>query len=490
MSATASEARVTSGLRDRCHGLPALSARLAAWQLRVLARPDLVASWLGRFGSPVNLIGLEPFAANAGELAAAAARHRVPARIFFARKANKCLAFVDESRRLGLGVDLASEAELRQAADRGVAGRDVIVTAAVKPRPLLALALATGATVALDNADEIESLSALAAASEGGAPVALRLGNLTPALPSRFGIDAAEALAVTDAMWGPAGPARGRLRIDGVHFHLDGYAAADRVTALARALPIVDGLRARGHVVRWVDIGGGIPMSYLDSAAEWEAFWVAHRAALAGRGLRVTFADHGLGLAAPDGAVAEAPRVYPNHQRPVRGEWLDQVLAAPIAGGGGESVAAAVRGRELELRCEPGRALLDGCGLTAARVEFRKRGPDGDWLIGLDMNRTQCRSAAEDHPVDPIVLPGPGSPPDGAPMTGYLVGAYCIEREFLTWRRLRFPRGVRVGDIVVFPNTAGYFMHILESRAHQMPLARNVVVGPETDAAELDPIDR
>ena len=73
------------------------------------------------------------------------------------------------------------------------------------------------------------------------------------------------------------------------------------------------------------------------------------------------------------------------------------------------------------------------------------------------------------------------------PVEGYLVGAYCIERELLSWRRLAFPDGVAVGDVVVFPNTAGYLMHILESASHQIPLARNVVVG-SGGAARLDPI--
>ena len=74
------------------------------------------------------------------------------------------------------------------------------------------------------------------------------------------------------------------------------------------------------------------------------------------------------------------------------------------------------------------------------------------------------------------------------PMEGYLVGAYCIERELLTWRRLRFPHGVQVGDIVAFPNTAGYLMHILESASHQIPLARNVVMS-DTGGVKLDMID-
>ena len=155
------------------------------------------------------------------------------------------------------------------------------------------------------------------------------------------------------------------------------------------------------------------------------------------------------------------------------------------------TLAEAVRDSGLQVRCEPGRSLVDGCGLTAARVEFRKQRRDGTWLIGVAMNRTQCRSTSDDFLVDPLLLRPPAEgtevPGTGA-IEGYLVGAYCIERELLTWRRMRFPDGVEVGDIVVFPNTAGYLMHILESASHQIPLARNLVVGA-TAEPHLDAID-
>jgi diaminopimelate decarboxylase len=74
---------------------------------------------------------------------------------------------------------------------------------------------------------------------------------------------------------------------------------------------------------------------------------------------------------------------------------------------------------------------------------------------------------------------------EAAPVEGYLVGASCIERELLTWRRLSFPRGVAVGDIVVFPNTAGDLMHILESPSHQIPLARNLIA----ESLEAPPLE-
>ena len=171
--------------------------------------------------------------------------------------------------------------------------------------------------------------------------------------------------------------------------------------------------------------------------------------------------------------------------------WLEQVLASDIVvRGRRRSVAEAIRDRGLHLRCEPGRSLLDGCGMTAARVAFRKQRGDGVWLIGVEMNRTQCRSGSDDFLVDPLLIrPGTsGAERPTGPIEAYLVGAYCIERELLTWRRLGFPHGVEVGDIVIFPNTAGYLMHLLESSSHQLPLARNLIVS-STDAPYLDPID-
>jgi diaminopimelate decarboxylase len=263
------------------------------------------------------------------------------------------------------------------------------------------------------------------------------------------------------------------------------------VAALGESLDVVDSLRERGHRVRFLDIGGGIPMSYLDDAAAWERFWHAHRAALAGLSAPLTFEGHGLGLTTQAGETGGRPNTYPYYQRSRRGPWLSRVLRGEVSTRAGRQAAAeALRARTLELRCEPGRSLLDGCGLTAARVEFRKQRRDGTWLIGLAMNRTQCRSTSDDFLVDPLLLrPARAGADGGGPaIEGYLVGAYCIERELLTWRRLRFPRGAEVGDIVVFPNTAGYLMHSLESASHQIPLARNLIA-ESLDAPFLDPIE-
>jgi diaminopimelate decarboxylase len=468
----------------------ALPARLEPWQRALCARPDLLADLLERHGSPVNLIDPAPLAANAAELRRAAGDAGVELAIFFARKANKALALVDAAQRCGLGIDVASERELRQVLDRGVPAAEIVVTAAVKPRALLELCAATGATVVIDNEDELELLIAVAGDAARHVPVAPRLA---PALdgraPTRFGLAPDELLELVDRAWRGAAPPP--LAIAGVHFHLDGYDAGERAAALGEAIAIVEALRERGHRPAFIDIGGGIPMSYLDEAP-WLRFWHEHREAVLGHREPLTFEGHGLGLSAHAGALSGRPNLYPYFQAPVRGEWLAEVLATEVESSTGRQTAAeTLAARGLQLRCEPGRSLVDGCGLTAARIEFRKQRRDGTWLIGAAMNRTQCRSTSDDFLVDPLLLhpsgATPGQRPTG-PIEGYLVGAYCIERELLTWRRLRFPHGVEVGDIVVFPNTAGYLMHILESASHQIPLARNLVVQADGDPV-VDPID-
>ncbi|MEQ8839230.1 MAG: Y4yA family PLP-dependent enzyme, partial [Lacipirellulaceae bacterium] len=105
----------------------------------------------------------------------------------------------------------------------------------------------------------------------------------------------------------------------------------------------------------------------------------------------------------------------------------------------------------------------------------------------LEMNSTQCRTGSDDFLVDPQLVRNTKSK-NSEPCSGFLTGAYCTESELLTLRRLEFPLGVDVGDTIVLPNTAGYFMHFRESRSHQFQLAKNVVCDEGSNYL-IDPID-
>lgn len=375
--------------------------------------------------------------------------------------------------------------------------------------------------------------------------------------PSRFGLGAEHWIELV----GRAGEVRG-IKIRGVHFHLNGYSAQERAVGITEALELIDQLKGLGHQPEFVDMGGGIPVNYLTSGEQWRTFWQAVAEGRQRRGTANTGnPDHSMLATScwggpqivppeasqgtqpsdqlegsqkpPDDELLAAlasetdrllnppptwrgdtlglrdahdarpsPNTYPYYQETSRGAWLAQVLDAPA----GAPVAEELARRNLELRCEPGRALMDGCGMTIAQVASRQKTSDGIDLVVLYMNRTQMRSTSADFLVDPIHIRPPAR--DGRrtderwtdqfakvwdesigvePLEGaYLMGSYCIEEELILRRAFDFPQGAQVGDLIAFPNTAGYLMHILESASHQIPLAANLMFDAREEPAAGD----
>lgn len=465
-------------MRQKMHGTAPLTARLEPWMEELLGNPALCRELIAAHGSPVNVHDFSAMGRNVAQLRAAADAHGIDFDIYFARKANKTLGAIDQAVREDCGVDVASLNELRQSLGRGVPPERIIVTAAVKSRALLALAIESHVTVSIDNVDELHH--ALDVAGERHRPLlaALRLAAAHPSIPpTRFGLPGPQWLAALHD-----DDVKARVQVAGIHFHLNGYDAGARALGIAEALDLIQQLRTLGQNPSFVDMGGGIPMSYLDSASEWEDFWSVLEQLPAGDE-SLTWKSERLGAASGPPTAG----VYPYHQELVRGEWLDQILNATPEPGQ-SSIASALRSARIQLRCEPGRSLLDGCGITLAEVAFTKHRSDGVPLVGLHMNRTQCRSTSADFLVDPVLVHAARPQRERTFESAFLVGAYCIEEELLLRRRFEFPVGVAAGDLVAFPNTAGYLMHIVESASHQLPLAANVLWdGRQWVADDIDP---
>ncbi len=480
-----------TSMRTDCQGMPPLTARLEPW----MTAPGTISQLhhlVQEHGSPLNLIHTDPFLRNIDALYQVAESHQVDFDVYFARKANKCLAFIDAAHSRGFGIDTASENELHQVLKHQVPSEKIICTAAVKSEALLQACIVSGTTLAIDNPDELSRTALLSARLDRQAEIALRISGFQHdghKLPSRFGFDIEKIVPLLRDLQQSAPNTLQTLNLTGVHFHLDGYSQAQRISALRQLLPLVDQLRDMQFPIRFIDIGGGFPMSYLDSETEWNEFWMIHKQALLDRQEPLTWQNHGLGLQRVEDRLIGKPHCYPYYQSLVQADWFNGILSAQYETG---IIASALQERTLQLRCEPGRSILDGCGITAARVESRKQQPNGDWLIGLSMNRTQCRTSSDDFLVDPLLVPAmdesplPRTPPG---TSGFLTGAYCTESELLCLRKLQFTRGVGIGDLILFPNTAGYFMHFLESRSHQFPLAKNLVYHPQTGEYHLDAIE-
>lgn len=461
------------------HATVPLTGRVEPWMVNLVGDADACVNIVEEFSSPTNVLNPAPMGRNIEELVNAGRDDGVTVKVFYARKANKGLCFVDEVRDSGHGVDVASERELRQVLDRGMDPDRIILSAAIKPDALLTLAIESGVPLSVDSTSEMRRIQRIATACGVTAKVAPRLApDPTTMPPTRFG----ERLSV----WQEALPEAGEgIAVVGAHAHMHGYHEKDRRFALGECLYLLDTAVDKGHHPEFVDLGGGVPMSYLDNGEEWDNYQKARTEMIEGMREPFTWKADPLN------------NTYPFHQSPTRGAWLTALLRGEVNDSMG---AEGLISRGLRLHLEPGRSLLDGCGMILVDVAFVKQRADGLPLVGLAMNRTQCRTNTDDILLDPILIrTDRDTDPESAwqePEDAFLVGAYCIEDELIIRRNMHFPGGIKAGDIIAIPNTAGYFMHILESASHQIPLAKNVVVagaGRSADAGEatvrLDDID-
>ncbi|MCC9656637.1 alanine racemase [Rhodopirellula halodulae] len=460
-------------LRQHCRGMMPLDAIWPDWMMELLRdaanETSLLRGWLKQWGSPLNVLNVDPMRRAIRAIQDVASDRGLPVQLHFARKANKCPEFVQAGLGEGIGFDVASEPELQQTLEvmRKAAASPqqdrLVCTASIKSHSLMRLCVENDVVLVIDNPDELQTLrETLEAMGSSQARVALRWrpdSEQAPAFQSRFGMpmsawsDEAKRIASEQ-----------RIKLVGVHFHFQrSLSQFDPIwtrTRIAEALVAVDHFREWGNDLRWLDIGGGFPINYLRNASQWSNF------------LSVSQNDDSARRLTWDGQLLR--NVDPMWQPWSAAKWLGDVLQS-------ETVTA-IRSRDLILKCEPGRSLLDGCGMTLAEVAFVKpcsanSNSQGDHWIGLHMNSSQCRTTRDEFLVDPIVLPMNAAGPRGRALEGFFVGAYCTESEYLFQRRFQFPNGIARGDLVAIPNTAAYQMHFQESQAHQMPLANHVFTG-------------
>ena len=104
---------------------------------------------------------------------------------------------------------------------------------------------------------------------------------------------------------------------------------------------------------------------------------------------------------------------------------------------------------------------------------------------GLSMSLSEQWKGSEFLP-DPVLWPAaPAVEPEhpGEPVRACVGGASCLEYDMLTWRKVPFPRAARAGDLLVYPNTAGYQMDKNESRFHDLPLPARFLVEDDAGGA-------
>ena len=292
------------------------------------------------------------------------------ATICYAVKANSNLAVIRTLAELGAGADVVSEGELRRAMAAGVPAGRIVFSGVGKTRAELAYALDCGIMqINVESMPELETLSAIAAARGVTVDIAIRVNPdvdarthakiSTGKSENKFGIDAVDA---------PAAFARAAelpgLRAVSVAVHI-GSQLTDLEpfrAAFARVAALVEELRAAGHDIRRVDLGGGLGIPYRDE-------------------------------------ILPQPADY----------------AAVVKG--------AVGNLGCHLVFEPGRMLVGNAGILVTRVIYVKQGRTRRFVIVDAAMNDLIRPAMYDawHEIRPVL-----APPDGAPFEpADIVGPAC-----------------------------------------------------------------
>ncbi|MER5213147.1 Y4yA family PLP-dependent enzyme [Streptomyces sp. NPDC002838] len=456
-----------------------LEPRLGPRLQSLLRSPDLLHTLTDALGSPLNVLVPDQIAENLERFRSVYRKHHLSGQVFFAHKANRSSALVRRLAATDAGVDVASLGELQHALGGGFVSDRILATGPKNPE-FLWLAVRAGVTVSVDSVGELEQLAGLVRKHAlPRARVLLRLSGFEASgvrvlsRRSRFGspVPEVDRLLETVERHGDT------VELHGVAYHLDTTSLTEKATALEGCLTVLEECRSRGLRPRAVDVGGGFGVNYLAHSEQWERYTTELTGAVLGRRPPLTWQGHGYGLRNEAGTLRGTLGLYPAH-RPIAGErYLDELLAHPAASLGGRPLATLLLEHLYDLHVEPGRALVDQCGITLATVlEVRDSGAGDDLLVRLALKAEDV--ALEEHGVlmDPVVIPkdGTGVPADAEPVGVHLFGSLCLETDLITRRTVFLPRRPEPGDLMAFANTAGYAMDFHAGHAQHQPVARKV----------------
>lgn len=442
--------------------------------------------WIAAFGSPVYVLFPREFYRNISGYQKAIAERGVDGTIAFATKVNKSAAFLETASACGIGADVASMQELEAALAKAIPGTRIVVTGPEKNDDLLVRAARAGCTIAVDSERELMRLADLHRRASIDEPtgVLVRLsgfavtvfGDKGPFVPpvrenGRFGIPVEGWPGMLETL--KLERVRTRVRFLGFSFHIDNHEIDDRANAISAVIDLGFEARAAGLPFEVIDIGGGIPIQYLDRDA-WRAFVdIQLRSGRAGE-RSTMFRNKDLGLRLDSSGVARG-HVYAHEAPAFKDAFLAMLLDRRLDQ---ETIGEQLRSGGIRLLIEPGRSLLDQSGITVCSVKGMKRSSSGDLLLGLDMNISHMwdQMIGSEFAVDPILIPKEERPTAVDAVACHLVGNLCLESDILASRKVEFDTTPCPGDLLVFPNTAGYQMDFIESRMHQKPLPERVAV--------------
>ena len=343
--------------------------------------------------------------------------------ICYAIKANSNQAVIATLARLGAGMDVVSEGELRRARAAGVPAAKIIFAGVGKTREEMAYALGEGIlSFNVESEPELEALSEVAAGLGRTAAIALRVNPdvdakthakiSTGKAENKFGVPFEDA----PRLYAKAARLPG-LEVAGIHMHIGSQITdlAPFRNAFTLMREMVTLLRAAGHPIRHLDMGGGLGVPY--------------------RG---------------GNDLPPSPQEY------------------------AQAVRETVGSLGLAITLEPGRMIVANAGVLVARVIYAKRGRGKTFTVVdaamNDLIRPTLYEAYHD------VWPVDEARSRQKPIVQDIVGPICETGDYLALDRKLPP--LPAGDLVAFM-TAGAYGAAMSSTYNSRLLVPEVLVKGE-----------
>ncbi len=340
--------------------------------------------------------------------------------ICYAMKANSNLAVIKLLGDLGAGMDVVSGGEYRRARAAGVPGDRIVFSGVGKTSAEMRLALTGGIRqFNVESEPEMAALNAVALSLDTVAPITIRVNPdvdagthekiATGRKEDKFGIPISRARAV----FALAATLPG-LRVIGIDVHIGSQITdlAPFRAAYAKIAALTGQLRADGHEIGRLDLGGGLGIPYERSNAD-----------------------------------------------------------PPLPSDYGEMVHATLGDLGCEIEIEPGRLIAGNAGVLVADVIYVKQGEERQFAI-LDAAMNDLIRPAmygAHHDIVPLREPAPGA----ATELYDIVGPVCESGD--TFARRRALPTLAAGDLVAF-RSAGAYGAVMSSEYNSRPLIPEVMV--------------
>ena len=344
----------------------------------------------------------------------------LPHLVCFAVKANSNVAVLKVLGDLGAGMDVVSGGEYLRARAAGVPGERIVFSGVGKTLDEMRLALGGGVRqFNIESEPEMEALSYIASDMGIEAPIALRVNPdvdarthekiATGRKEDKFGLPIGQARDI----YARAAALPG-LRIVGIDMHIGSQLTdlAPFEAAYTKLADLTRALRADGHSIDRLDLGGGLGIPYTRS----------------------------------------------NETPPLPSDY-------------GAMVKRVLGDLGCEIEIEPGRLICGNAGVMVSQVIWRKTGGAREFLIIDAAMNDLLRPAMYDahHDIVPVTEPAPGEPQ--APVD--IVGPVCESGD--TFARQRSMPLLQSGDLVAF-RSAGAYGAVMASEYNSRPLIPEVLV--------------